>query len=70
MHSRPPLVKVLASLVPFDHPPRICDLIAISQILSPANVVFSGIGVLLSVGFIFDLSVSAIMTLCVRRLRM
>jgi hypothetical protein len=61
--SRPLLVKGLVSLVSIDHLPRICDLIGISQISQPANVVFSGIGVLLMVSTILDLSVSAIMTL-------
>jgi hypothetical protein len=45
-------VKVLSSLVSVDYLPRICDLIVIFQIWSPANVVFSGIGVLLSVSII------------------
>jgi len=50
--------------------PRICDLIVIPQVFSPANVVFSGIGVLLMVS-ILDLSAPAIMTLAlVRRLKM
>ena len=69
--SHPLLVKVLVSLVSFDHLPRTCDLIAISQISQPANVVFSGIGVLLLVSIILDLSISAIMTLAfLRRLKM
>ena len=43
----------------------------IPQIFSPANVIFSGIGVLLLVSVILDFSVRAIMTLVfVRRLKM
>ena len=43
----------------------------IHQIFSPASVVFSGIGVLLLVSIILDLSVQATMTLAlVRRLKM
>jgi hypothetical protein len=54
-----------------DYLPRICDLIFVPQISSPANVVFSGIGVLLSVSIVLDLPVSAIMTLALlRRLKM
>ena len=65
------LVKVLVSLVPGDHLPRICDLIFVLQISSPANVVFCGIGVLLSVSVVLDLPVSAVMTLAfLRRLKM
>ena len=60
MHSPPRLVKVLVSLVPIDYLPRICELIFISQIWSPANIVFSGIGVLLMVSIMPDLLVSAI----------
>jgi hypothetical protein len=46
------------------------DPIVIPQVLSPANVVFSGIGILLSVRIIIDLSARAIMTLAlVRRLK-
>jgi len=70
MHSPPRLVKALVSLVPIDYLPRICDLIFISQIFSPANVVFSGIGVLLMVSTMPDLPELAIMTLVlVRRLK-
>jgi hypothetical protein len=47
---------------------RTCDLISISQISPPANMVFSGIGVLLLVSIILDLSVSAIITLAFLRL--
>jgi hypothetical protein len=54
---------VLGSLVSIDYLPGIRDLIVIFQIWSPANVVFSGIGVLLSVSIMLDLPVSAIMTL-------
>ena len=61
--SPPLLVKVLASLVPIDILPRICNLILVFKIWSPANVVFSGIGVLLLVSIVLDLPVSAIMTL-------
>ena len=65
----PPLsVKVLVPLVSIDHLPRICDLISIPQISQPATMVFSGIGVLLLVSIILDLSVSAIMTLAFYRL--
>ena len=70
-HSLPPLVRVLVSFVPIDYFPIICDPIVIPQIFSPENVVLSGIGVLLLVSIIFDLSVSAIMTLAfLRRLKM
>ena len=60
--SPPLLVKVLVSLVQIDLLPRFRDLIFVFQIWSPANVVFSGIGVLLLVSIILDLPVSAIMT--------
>ena len=49
MRSRPLLVNVLVSLVPIDYLSRVCDLIFVFQISPPANVVFSGIGILLSV---------------------
>jgi hypothetical protein len=62
MHSPPLLVKVLVSLVSTHYLPSICDPIVIPQVLSPANVVFSGIGILLLVSIILDLSVPAIMT--------
>ena len=68
-HSPPLSVRVLVSLVSIVlvYLPRICDPIVIPQVLSPANVVFSGIGVLLLVSIIFDLSVLAIMTqACIR----
>jgi hypothetical protein len=68
MHSPPRLVKVLVSLVPVDYLPRICDLIFISQIWSPANVVFAGIGVLLMVSIMLDLPVSAIIDTDILRL--
>ena len=60
-HSPPLSVKVLGSLVSIDYLPRICDLIVIFQIWSPANVVFSGIGVLLMVSIMPDLPVTIIM---------
>ena len=41
-------------LVPIDYIPVICDLIVIPQALSPANVVLSGISVVLLVSIIFD----------------
>ena len=66
--SPPLLVKGLVSLVSIVHLPRICDLISIFQISQPASVVCSGIGLLLLVSIIFDLSVSAIMTLAFHRL--
>ena len=66
--SPPLLVKGLVSLVSIYHLHTICDLIAISQISQPASVVFSGIGVLLLVSIILDLSVSAIVTLAFLRL--
>jgi hypothetical protein len=67
----PLLAKVLVSLVSIDHFPRICTLIDIFQISQPANVVFSGIGVLLLVSIIIDLSVPAVVTLALlRRLKM
>ena len=61
-HSRLHSVRVLVSLVPIDYLPRICDSIVSPQAFSPASVIFSGIGVLLLVSIIFDLSVQAIMT--------
>ena len=68
------LVKVLDSSVLIESIPRICDMIVIDvipQAFSPANVVFSGIGVLLLVSIILDLSIRATMTLgFVRRLKM
>jgi hypothetical protein len=71
MHSRPLLVRVLVSSVSIHYPPGIRDPIVISQVFSPANAVFSGIGVLLLVSIILDLSVLATMALAlVRRLKM
>jgi hypothetical protein len=50
--------------------PTISNEIVIFQVLSPANVVFSGIGILLSVRIILDPSELAIMTLAfIRRLK-
>jgi hypothetical protein len=70
-HSPQRSVKALVSLVSIIYIPRICDPIVIPQAFSPANVVFSGIGVLLLVSIILDLSVRAIMILgFVRRLKM
>ena len=70
-HSRPHSVRVLVSLVSIDYLPRICDPIVIPQAFSPANTIFSGIGVLLLVSIIFDFSVRVITTLAfVRQLRM
>ena len=54
---------MLVPLVLIDYFPIIYDPIITPQIFSPANVVFSGIGVLLLVGIIVDISVLAIMTL-------
>ena len=69
--SPPPLVRALVSLVLIDYIPRISDLIVIPQAFSPASVIFSGIGVLLLVSIILDLSVWTIMTLAfVRRPKM
>jgi hypothetical protein len=71
MHSLPLLVRVSVSLVSIHCPPGICDPIVISQVFSPANAVFSGIGVLLLVSIILYLSVLATMTLAlVRRPKM
>ena len=70
-HSPQRSVKVLVSLVLVEYFPRISDLIAIPQVFSPANIVFSGIGVLLLVSIILDLLVRAITTLAfVRQPRM
>ena len=63
MHSLPHLVRALVSLVSIHYLLRICDPIAIFQVLSPASVVFSGIGILLLVSAVLDLSVPDIMTL-------
>ena len=63
MHSHPLSVRVLVSSVLIEPIPRICDLIVIRQVFPSANVVFSGIGVLLLVSIILDLSMQAIMTL-------
>jgi hypothetical protein len=50
---------------------RICDPIVIPQAFSPANAVFSGIGVLLLVSIILDRRVLAIVTtVYLRRLKM
>jgi hypothetical protein len=57
-HSPPLLVKVLVSLVSIDYPPRICDLIVIPQVFSPANMIFAGIGILLLVSIILYLCAS------------
>ena len=67
--SPPPLVRVLVSLVLIEYLPRIYDLIVIPQVFSPTNIIFSGIGVLLLVSIILNLSVRAIMTFD-RQLRM
>ena len=63
MHSHPLSVRVLVSSVLIEPIPIICDLIVIRQVFPSANVVFSGIGVLLLVSIILDLSMQAIMTL-------
>jgi hypothetical protein len=55
-HSPQLWVGVLVSLVSVDHLPRICDPIFIPQAFSPANAVFSGIGILLLVSIFLDLS--------------
>ena len=62
-HSLQLWVRVLVSLVSIRYLPRICDPIVISQVFSPANVVFSGIGVLLLVRIMLDLPMLAIVTL-------
>ena len=54
---------MLVSLVSIHYLPRICDPIVVPQVFPSANVIFSGIGVLLSVSTIFDLSLPVIMTL-------
>ena len=59
----------LVSLI--EYLPRIYDPILIPQVFSQANVVFSGIGMLLLVSIFLDLSVQAIMTLkFIRQLKM
>ena len=69
--SPPPLVRALVSLVLIDYIPRISDLIVIPQAFPPASVIFSGIGVLLLVSIILDLSGWAVMALAfVRRPKM
>ena len=69
-HSSLLLVKVLVSLVPIHYPPRICDPIVDPQVFKPASVIFSGIGVLLMVSIVFDLSVLAVISLTfLRRLK-
>ena len=74
MRSHPLSVRELVSSVLFVYLPRNCDPIVIPQVFSQANVVFSGIGMLLLVSSILDLSVWAswaIMTLrFIRRLKM
>ena len=71
MHFPPLSVKALVPSVLIEYLPRFRDLIVIPQIFSPASVVFSGIGVLLSVSIILDLSARAKMTVVlVRRLKM
>jgi hypothetical protein len=74
MRSHPLSVRELVSSVLIQYLPRICDPIVIPQVFSQANVVFSGIGMLLLVSIILDLSVwalRAIMTLrFVRQLKM
>ena len=71
IHSHPLSVRVLVSSVLIEPVPSICDPIVIPQVFSPANVIFSGIGVLLLVSIILDLSMRSIMTLAfVRRLKM
>ena len=62
-HSPPFSVRVLVSLVSIDYLRRILDLIVILQVSQPANVVFSGIAVLLLVNIILNLSAQALMTL-------
>ena len=71
MHFPPLSVKVLVSSVLIEYLPRFRDPIVIPQIFSPASVVFSGIGVLLLVSNILDLSAQAKITVAlVRRLKM
>jgi hypothetical protein len=56
MHCPSRLVKLLVSLVSLDRPPRMCELIVVvPQIFSPAQMVFSGIGILLKVSIILNL---------------
>ena len=70
-HSPPLLARALVSLVPIHHLRRIFGLIVIPQVFSPANVVFSGIGVLLLVSIVCDRSVLEIVTIIfLRRLKM
>ena len=63
MHSPRLWVRVLVSLVSIHYHLGISDPIVIPQAFSPANAVFSGIGILLLVSIILDLSVPAAMTL-------
>jgi hypothetical protein len=74
MRSHPLSVRELVSSVSIEYLPKICDPIMIHQVFSQANVVFSGIGMLLLVSIILDLSVWAswaIMTLkFIRQLKM
>jgi hypothetical protein len=63
MHSPQLWARVLVSLVSIHYHPGICDSIVILQAFSPANAVFSGIGVLLLVSTILDLLLPAAMTL-------
>jgi hypothetical protein len=58
MHSPPLLVRVLVSLVSIDYLLGIRDPI-VTQVFSPANAVFSGVGVLLLVSITLDLSAPA-----------
>lgn len=61
----------LVSLNPPLYLLRICDPIVIPQVFSPANVIFSGIGVLLLVSIILDHSLMVIITAAfLRRLKM
>jgi hypothetical protein len=59
MHSPQLWVRALVSLVSIPYFLGICDPIIIRQVFSPTNAVFSGIGILLLVSIIFDLSVPA-----------
>ncbi len=71
LHSLTLLVRVSVSLVSIAFIPKISDAIDNPQILSPANMVFSGIGILLSVIIFLDLSDLAIMMLTfLRRLKL
>ena len=64
MHSPQPSAEVLDSWVPSV---QLVDTytfnITLSQVFSPAQVIFAGVGVLLSVSILFDYRLEAIHTL-------